>query len=72
MGEEKSLENPQIPKKKLSPLKDLKNPHFRGEIPIVETLPLSFNARIQLNKMVQIKLFITIKFYQILHWNKLW
>ena len=37
MGEEKSLENPQIPKKIL-PLKDLKNPHFRGKIPIVETL----------------------------------
>ena len=38
MGEEKSLENPQIPKKKLSPLKDLKNSHFRGEIPTVEIL----------------------------------
>ena len=37
MGEEKSLENPQI-HKKISPLKDPKNPHFRGEIPIVETL----------------------------------
>ena len=36
MGEEKSLENPQIPKKTLAP-KRLKNPHFRGEIPIEET-----------------------------------
>ena len=40
MGEEKSLENPQIPKKKLLSLKDLENPNFRGGggIPRVETM----------------------------------